>query len=145
MTHTDAAVTHNISLIRYAYECLGAGDLDACVDLLDENFIANVPGRREPLHGRDPWRRAAESIATAFPDLRYDIEDIFGAGDRVTVRLRLVGTHTGPFGDSPATHRPVEFTSIGIYRVSGNRIAEEWISPDRLWLVQQVSAGPDRP
>lgn len=142
--HSDAQVTHNISVIRRAYELLAAGDLDGCVDLLDDDFVANVPGRREPLHGPGPWRHGAESIAAAFPDLRYDIEDIFGAGDRVTVRLRLTGTHDGPFAGSPATHRPVEFTSIGIYRIAGNRIAEEWISPDRLWLLQQVSVDPVR-
>src|SRR5712671_4616640 len=43
-------------------------------------------------------------IVRAMPDFRLDIEDIFGAGDRATVRLRMSGTHTGePLLGRPAT------------------------------------------
>jgi predicted ester cyclase len=36
-----------------------------------------------------------EMLVAAMPDLRLDVEDIFGSGDRVAVRLRIAGTHTG--------------------------------------------------
>jgi predicted ester cyclase len=74
-----------------------------------------------------------------FPDLRIDIEDIFGADDKVAVRVHLHGTHEGPFQGIPPTHRPVSFTSIEIYRVEGDKIAEEWVSPDMISLMQQIS------
>lgn len=129
----------NIAVLRRGYETLQRGDLDASVELLTEDFIANLPGLPEPLHGREIWKLGAQAMREGFPDLRIDIEDIFGAGDKVAVRVHLHGTHEGPFQGIPPTHRPVSFTSIEIYRLEGNKIAEEWVSPDMMSLMQQIS------
>lgn len=129
----------NIALMRRAFETLQRGDLDAAVELLTANFIANLPGLPEPLHGREVWRSGAQAMREAFPDLRIDIEDIFGAGDKVAVRVRFHGTHEGPFQGIPPTHRQVSFSSIEIYRLEGDKIAEEWVSPDMMGLMQQIS------
>ena len=130
----------NIALLRRAYETLQAGDLDACVELLTANFVANLPGLPEPLHGPEIWRLGARTMLEGFPDLRIDIEDMFAADDKVAVRVRFHGTHSGPFQAIPPTHRPVSFTSIEIYRLEGDRIAEEWMSPDMMSLMRQISA-----
>ncbi len=129
----------NIALLRHAFQTMQTGDLDACMELLTTNFIANLPGLPEPVRGREIWKLGVQSMREGVPDLRVDIEDIFGAGDRVAVRLRLHGTHDGPFQGIPPTHRRVSFTSVEIYRVEGDRIAEEWVSPDMMGLLQQIS------
>jgi predicted ester cyclase len=77
---------------------------------------------------------------TAFPDLRAEIEDIFGVGDRVAVRLTFRGTHHGAFFGMPATGREVMFSSVEIYRVAGDQLAEEWVSPDVTSLMGQLGA-----
>jgi steroid delta-isomerase-like uncharacterized protein len=138
-----AAPEKYIALMRAAYETLQNGDLDASVEHLTEDFIANLPGLPEPLRGREIWRLGAQAMREGFPDLRIDIEDIFGAGDKVAVRVRFSGTHNGPFQGVPPTHRPVSFTSIEIYRLEGDKIAEEWVAPDMTGLMQQIS-GPAR-
>ena len=83
----------------------------------------------------------ARAMLDGFPDLRIHIEDIFGMGERVAVNLRLRGTHRGTFEGVPATGRPVDFRSIELYRVAGDRIAEEWVAPDTMGLMRQIS-GP---
>lgn len=133
------SVEKNVALMRSAFATLQTGDLDACVELLTENFIANLPGLPEPLHGREIWKYGTQTMLAGFPDLRVDIEDIFGAGDKVAVRLRFTGTHEGTFQDVAPTHRPVSFTSVEIYRLEGDKIAEEWVSPDMLGLMGQIS------
>ena len=130
----------NVALLRRAFEILQTGDLDACQELLTEDFIANLPGLPEPLPGRDAWRLGVQSMFVAFPDLGLTIEDIFGAGDRVAVRLRFHGTHQGPFQSIPPTGRAVTFTSVEIYRVAGELIAEEWVSPDLMGLMRQLTS-----
>lgn len=50
------------------------------------------------------------------------------------------GTHQGTFEGLPATGRPVSFRSIEIYRLEGGKIAEEWVSPDMIGLMSQISA-----
>ena len=60
------------------------------------------------------------------PDLKLAIEDIFGAGDRVTVRLSATGTHEGVLFGQPPTGREFSFNGINIYRFVGGKIAETW-------------------
>ncbi|MFD4247827.1 ester cyclase [Streptomyces sp. NPDC058525] len=132
----------NLALLHTAYRALGSGDLDACVDMLTEDFIANVPGLPEPLHGREIWRLGAQAMLDGFPDLQIKVEDMFGADDRVAVRVRFSGTHRGEFQGIAATDRPVHFRSIEVYRVEGGKIAEEWVAPDMISLMQQISPAP---
>jgi predicted ester cyclase len=108
-----------------------------------EAIIINLPGLPEPLHGREIWKLGVKAMRDGFPDLHITIEDIFGAGDRVAVRLNFSGTHTGEFQGVPATHRRVAFSSIDIYRVEGDKLAEEWVSPDMMGLMQQISDPTD--
>ncbi|MDG4821704.1 ester cyclase [Asanoa sp. WMMD1127] len=133
------SVEANVALMRTAFETLERGDVDACAKMLTEDFLANLPGLPEPLQGREIWEAGTRSMLEGFPDLRVGIEDIFGAGDKVAVRLRFSGTHTGPFQGVPATHRRVSFTSIEMYRIAGDKIAEEWVSPDMMGLMRQLS------
>ena len=44
----------------------------------------------------------------AFPDLEANIEDIVVAQDRVGVRLRFRGMHSGEFLGFPGTGRTIE-------------------------------------
>ena len=74
----------------------------------------------------------------AFPDLRAEIEDIVAADDRVALRLRFRGTHSGEFLGIPATGRPVEYVSHEFYRITGGLIAEEWICSDMATLFRQL-------
>ncbi|MBP8534381.1 ester cyclase, partial [Streptomyces sp. MK37H] len=115
----------NPALLRRAYESLERGDLDACVDMLTENFIANVPGVPDPLHGRDVWRQGTQAMLDGFPDLKIDIDDMFGVEDKVAVRVHFHGTHRGTFQGIAATDRQISFRSIEIYRIEGDKIAEE--------------------
>ncbi|MFI9209302.1 ester cyclase [Streptomyces sp. NPDC053253] len=110
--------------------------------LLTENFIANVPGVPDPLHGREIWRLGAQAMLDGFPDLRIDVEDMFGAGDKVAVRVRFRGTHRGEFQGVAATDLPISFRSAEVYRFEGDKIAEEWVAPDMISLMQQITSRP---
>lgn len=138
----DTTTEKNLALLRTAYKTLESGDLDACVEMLTENFIANVPGIPGPLHGRETWRLGARAMLDGFPDLQIDVEDVFGVDDKVAVRVHFRGTHRGTFQGFAATDRPVSFRSIEIYRIEGDKIAEEWVAPDMISLMQQISPAP---
>ena len=72
-------------------------------------------------------------------NLQAHIEDIFGAGGKVAVRLRFRGTHSGDFLGIPATGRTVEYVSHEFYRIADGLIAEEWICSDMATLLGQLS------
>jgi steroid delta-isomerase-like uncharacterized protein len=129
----------NVELVRAGFEALNAGDLDACVELTSPDLIINLAELPEPLHGRDIWRQGAAMFRRAFPDLHAEIEDIFGSGDRVAVRLSMSGTHRGEYLGIPATGRPISYVSHEFYRVQDGLIAEEWICSDMAGLLRQIS------
>lgn len=135
-------VEKNMALMRTAYQLVESGDLDAAAQLLTEDFIANVPGCPDPLHGREIWCHGTKMMKDAFPDLTINVQDMFGVGDKVTVLVHFEGTHQGAFQQFEATGRKVGYRSVEVYRFEGDRIAEEWVAPDLLSLMQQISPTP---
>jgi predicted ester cyclase len=78
-------------------------------------------------------------IVAAMPDFRLHIEDVFAAGDRATVRLRMTGTHTGqPLLGCPAIGATLSASAVFIYRVQGGRIGEAWQMIDGLAFFRLV-------
>ncbi|WP_405062964.1 ester cyclase [Kribbella sp. NBC_01505] len=136
MTTTRAA---NVELLRDLYQLVADGEIDRAAEHLTEDFIANQPGRPDPTIGRAPWKEGTHYMLTAFPDLNPTVEEIFGHEDRVVVRVRFEGTHQGPLMDIPPTHRKVTYTSLELYRLEDGKVAEEWVAPDMLDLLRQLT------
>ena len=66
----------------------------------------------------------------AVPDLHADVQDIFGHGNEVVVRLVVTGTQEGTLLDIPATGRHLQWDAIDLYRLEGGKISQEWASED---------------
>lgn len=131
----------NIQLLRDAMGAMNARDVDRCVSMMAEDFLINLSGVPQ-MRGTDIWRAGTQVLFTAFPDIRIEVEDIFAMDDRVAMRVRFRGTHTGPFQQIPPSGRPIDYVSNEIYRVADGRIAEEWIVSDMLTLLTQIGALP---
>ena len=129
----------NIDLIRRAFSAFNAADLDRCATLLSEDFAINLAGMPFQMRGREAWKSNAEVMQIAFPRIQAQIDDIFGAEDRVAVRLTFRGTHRGEFLGIAPTGRDVVFTSLELYRVVDGQLAEEWISSDLTTLMRQLT------
>ena len=129
----------NIDLIRRARSAFNAADLDQCVTLLTEDFAINLAGMPFQMRGREAWKSNAEVMQITFPGIQAEIDDIFGAEDRVAVRLTFRGTHRGEFLGIAATGRDVVFMSLELYRIVDGQLAEEWISSDLTTLMRQLT------
>jgi steroid delta-isomerase-like uncharacterized protein len=129
----------NVELVRAGFEAFNAGDGDGCLAFTAPDFVINLAELPGPQHGHDVWRQGFELMKHAFPDLEAHIEDIFGAEDKVAVRLRFRGTHSGEFLGIGATGRTVEYVSHEFYRIADGLIAEEWICSDMATLLGQIS------
>jgi steroid delta-isomerase-like uncharacterized protein len=139
MTSQSTTPAMNAELVRAGFQAFNAGDTDGCLALAAPDLISNLAELPEPQHGRDAWRQGFEMIRRAFPDLQAHIEDIVAAKDKVAVRLRFRGTHSGEFLGIPATGRTVEYVSHEFYRIADGLIAEEWICSDTATLLRQLS------
>jgi predicted ester cyclase len=97
--------------------------------MVRHDLVRLFPDGEGPAAGSD----FVKMIAGVMPDFRLDIEDIFSAGDRATVRLQMSGTHTGlPLLGRQATGKKLSASAMFIYRVRNGRIAEAWQMVDGL-------------
>jgi steroid delta-isomerase-like uncharacterized protein len=136
---SETTAAANIELVRAGFEAFNGGDADQCLAFAAPDLIINLAELPEPQHGHEVWRQGFELMKRAFRDLQAHVEDIFAAEDKVAVRLRFRGTHSGEFLGVPATGRSVEYVSHEIYRVDDGIIAEEWICSDMASLLGQIS------
>jgi predicted ester cyclase len=143
MEHENGAIVR-----RFIERVFEQGDLDAIGEFVADEFT-NF-NRRED--GREAWRRIAVMWRTAFPDVRFPVEDEIVHGDKVVQRVRMRGTHLGELrhpsiGTIPATGRSFDVDQIHIWRVVGGRIAEHWGTRNDLKMLQQlgVAPAPDQP
>lgn len=90
--------------------------------------------------GASAWVGHAQMLLGAIPDVRLEIEDVFGGDDRVAIRLRVTGTHQGEFLGIRPTGQQIDYQSSEIYRFRGGLIAEEWICSDTLTLLTRSGA-----
>jgi steroid delta-isomerase-like uncharacterized protein len=139
MTSQITSPAANAELVRVGFRAFNAGDADECLALAAPDLVINLAELPEPRHGRDAWRQGFDMMRRAFPDLQAHIEDIVAAEDKVAVRVRFRGTHSGEFLGIPATGRAVEYVSHEFYRIAGGLVAEEWICSDTATLLRQLS------
>ena len=124
-----------VAAARGAIQAINDRTLQArAQELLDPSIVRHdlvelFPDSQGTTSGSD----FVQMIVAAMPDFRLDIEDIFGSDDRVAVRLRMTGTHTGqPLLNRPASGAKLSTNAVFIYRVQGGRIAEAWQMIDGL-------------
>ncbi len=128
----------NTALVRRFFaEMLNRGDITVgdqlfAVDAFDH---AGFPGQ---VSGREGFKQAVRMVHEAFPDIHYTAEDMVAAGDRVTTRWTLRGTHAGEFLGIAATGKQVTVTGINILRFADGQIVECWEEWDRLGMLQQL-------
>jgi steroid delta-isomerase-like uncharacterized protein len=110
------------------------------VEVVDELVAPDaVPAHESTSPGRQSWKDAIVMYRSAFPDLTYRIEDLFGAGDKVVLRWTATATDTVGFMGRPPTGRQASATGINIYRLAGGVLVEHWDEWDLAGLLQQLS------
>ena len=85
-------------------------------------------------------KRVERAFADAFPDARRTIEDLWGAEDKVVLRITTRARHGGVFNGIPATGRSVCVSAIVIYRFAGAKIVESWGEIDFAGLWRELTA-----
>lgn len=127
------------------------GRVDALDGLLSPAYVRRRGPAGAPLD-RERFKESIRAVRAAFPDLRTEIEEIVGDGERLAIRWRSTGRHTGAFLGVPPTGRPVEVAGATFARFEGPVVAEEWVTFDSRQLlealgivttVQQAAVDPD--
>lgn len=143
---TDGATLEANRLIgrRVLLEIWSEGRLDLADELYAPDYVDHVNRGPEPeeVHGPAGLKDAVTIFRTAFPDLRYAVEDDLAERDLVMTRFSARGTHLGPFLGAEPTGSVISYTGMDVNRIIDGRIVESWVQYDALGLLQQVGLLP---
>ncbi|MFF4887706.1 ester cyclase [Streptomyces nigra] len=93
-------------------------------------------------------------MRSAFSDLRFVVTDVADAGDRVWVRLRMQGRHTGPFVKFrdgaldqavPPTAREIDFEQIHVLGLRDGKVVSHEAVRDDVTMLGQLGVFPPEP
>lgn len=122
---------------RLPLEVFNSNKFDLIDEILAPNFVDHTaaPGVAPT---REGFKQVAIALKTAFPDLRYTVEDGFESGDRVVHRLTARGTMQHDYMGMRATGKPATWTEVHIGRVANGRLTEHWGVIDQLGMLVQL-------
>jgi steroid delta-isomerase-like uncharacterized protein len=131
----------NKALVRRFYEEVwGSGNYDVADEVFAPDYVRHDLRAGDPLPGPEGQKQIARDFRTAFPDLVFDVELVFGEGDLVVGRWTASGTHTGPWAGVEPTGRTMRFSAANIFRFADGKVVEIWNHRDDLGLMHQLEA-----
>ena len=132
----------NKSVIKtFIEDVINQGRLDRADDIVIEDFV-----ELDPLPGQAPGREGLKEVIrqmrSAFPDIRWTVDEMLAEGDKVFSRFTWSGTHEGAFLGVPATGRRITVKGMVIDRLVAGKMADSRILMDSLGMMQQLGALP---
>jgi steroid delta-isomerase-like uncharacterized protein len=67
-----------------------------------------------------------QAVIQAFPDFRWEIQELVVEADVLAARLTNAGTHRGTFLGVPATGRRIATIELAMYHLDNGKITASW-------------------
>lgn len=114
------------------------------------SYLEAISGKEKPRALQDEYIAESDQelkehivfFEGSFPGYALPIDDLIAEGDKVAARLRFEGSHDGELLGIPPTGKEVSVPFAITYRLAGGKIAEHWMSFDRMALMEQLGVAP---
>lgn len=127
---------------RFYEEAINQGRLEVVDELCAPDFVDH-----EEFPGLTPDRDGVKQFITifrsAYPDLRFDIDDLLLEGDKVVIRAMIRGTQKGEFMGIPPTGKQIAVQTIDIVRIRDGQATEHWGVTDTAAMLTQLGVMPE--
>lgn len=126
----------NKELVRRAYDAVNRGAIDEFGDLLADDY--------KEIDQRGETKSKAECIAEtkelkrAFPDMKYDIQEVIAEGDKVAVVDTFSGTMKGEMSGMQPTGKRMSVPEVDVYIVKNGKLAESRSALDTGYMMEQL-------
>jgi len=112
-------------VMRWNEELWDKGNMAVEDEIVASDHVRHIAGQPD-LRGREAMIQYITACRTAWPDWHSTSEIMIAEGDKVMVRWRSTGTHTGTAWGIPPTGNKANFITDTIYRIAGGKIVESW-------------------
>lgn len=104
----------------------------------NHNAVPGTPG------GPEGFRQVMTRLWSAFPDMSFDVEEVFTADNRVAVLGWMSGTQEGHFGPFPPKGKGFRVRQIHTFRINADRkLTEHLAVRDDVAMLQQLGHLPE--
>lgn len=133
---------NKVNVQRYFEEVWNKGNLTVLDEvMLPTVVVHNLPPKLPP--NIEGFKQFIKMFRTAFPDLRFTVDDVIAEGDKVVVRWTSTGTHKGQLMNFPPSGKKGTVTGMSIMRFdTKGKSLETWHQFDELGMLQQIGVMP---
>lgn len=140
-TSANAQESQAAKIITEYFANVDAGNVDAAVALLTDDFAATAPFSPVPFD-KMGWRGVGQGFKIAFPDMKHEIVDWFADGNKVCVQGIFKGTNTGVNMGNPPTGNRVSQSFTTNFLLDGKgKIKSLSVIFDQKLFESQLLAG----
>ncbi|PKG53720.1 ester cyclase [Halomonas sp. MES3-P3E] len=135
---------HKAHIAAFLDRVLTAGEISATGEYFHEDMVEEVPFPSQG-PGLAGLMETLVELRTAFPDMRWRVEEQIAEDNRVLTRFVWEGTQRGAFLGIPPTHRAVSVWGMVIDQFEGEKVKSTRILMDTMGLMQQLGVLPGVP
>jgi steroid delta-isomerase-like uncharacterized protein len=128
----------NQALVEKYIGIWNSRDFEGLSEVLDPQFKVYIPSSTDQPMDLNAYTEWFHGIIQSFPDINYQIMDIFASGDKVCLRWTTDATLPGVDPGAPDTGKKLTGGAIEIYTVKDGKITEEKSEMDALGWQQQL-------
>jgi steroid delta-isomerase-like uncharacterized protein len=133
----------NKALVRRLYqEVWNERKVDVVDQLVSPSHALHDPNSIGSQVGPQAYKQQVLRFTTAFPDLRFTVQDMVGEKDKVAVSWTVSGTHKNEFAGVPATNQKISVDGITIHQIDKGRILDSYANWDAMGLLRQIGELP---
>ena len=133
----------NKAIVRRLYEEVwNKRRLELVDEIISPSHALHDPNLSGSAVGPEAYKRQVTRFITAFPDLRFTVEDIVGEKEKLAVAWTISGTHKSEFMGIPATNKKVSVDGITINHIVNAKIMDSYVSWDAWGMMQQLGVVP---
>ena len=132
----------NVRIVREGWDAWNAHDSESAAKNLDEKHVWETDTLPAPVVGRDGYRQAMRMYVTAFPDLRFTIDQLLSSGDYVVTQYTATGTQKGELMGIPPTNRRAETHGCTVAEIRNGKVIRTCVYWDTGHLLRQLGVMP---
>lgn len=128
----------NVELVRKMYDLINTRQMGELMQLVGPDMVRHDLAAAYPEVAGAAVSDFLGQLLQGAPDLQGEIQDIFGADDKVCARVVLSGTHEGQLFGKSGSGKRFAVNMINIYRLEDGKTAESWQLVDLAGFLEQI-------
>ena len=128
---------------RYFDEAANGGNLDLLDEIFAADYLHHDPANPDPaVGGAEGVEDHLASLMGAFPDLKFEVDDMVAKGEEIVVRWTARAPTPATTSGCPPTGKPIEITGMNTWNTRDGKAIEGWVNRDDMLLLQQLGVIP---